>query len=78
MLQKGHDLAPVQGWDQWSQDIMEIVRLCESMEALDRVQDTNRALLRAIQREWCGLYEAISVEVANRRLALSQTTFAGS
>lgn len=68
---KSHDPAPVQGWDQWSQDIIEMIRACQSEEALDRVQDTNRAMLKAIQRERGELYDTIGVEFATRRSALT-------
>lgn len=62
---------PVQGWDQWSEDIIGIVKLCESEEALRRVEDTNKGYLKAVQREKRKLYRSIGEEFAKRRGALS-------
>ena len=68
---KGHDPAPVQGWVQWSQDVIEMIRVCQSEQALGRVQDTHRAMLKAIQRERSELYVTIGDEFATRRRALN-------
>jgi hypothetical protein len=69
-LRKSHDPAPVQGWEQWSHDVIDIIKACESQEALDRVQNTNRALLKALQRERRETYDLIGNEFAARRTAL--------
>jgi hypothetical protein len=47
---------PVQGWEQWVQDVSEVIASCATLEAIDRVQETNRALLRALSRERPELY----------------------
>ena len=72
VARKSHDPEPVQGWDQWSKDVIEMIRVCQSEEALGRVQATNRAMLKAIQRERAELYETIGDEFAARRLILAQ------
>lgn len=46
-----HVPEPVQGWEQWVQDVADVVRVCETGEALDRLQNTNRARLKSISRE---------------------------
>ena len=53
---KRHLPEPVQGWDQWSRDIVDIVAVCESEHAIDTVQERNRELLLAINRERPDLY----------------------
>jgi hypothetical protein len=47
---------PVQGWQQWCDDIAEMIAACESGEAIARVQDTHRITLAALQRERAELY----------------------
>lgn len=37
---------PVQGWEQWSADINQLVSSYETAEALERVPGSNKALLR--------------------------------
>jgi hypothetical protein len=61
---------PDQGWDQWARDIEEMVRVCETGEALDRVQNTYRTILRAASKRRPELYAAIGAAVQARRLAL--------
>ncbi len=77
-LRKSHDPEPVQGWEQWSNDLIEMIRGCESNEALDRVQDSNRALLKAIQRERRETYQKIGGEFAVRRTGLPTHSELGS
>ncbi|MBC7989520.1 MAG: hypothetical protein H7Y19_08060 [Luteimonas sp.] len=77
VVAKSHDPEPVQGWDQWSKDVIEMIRVCQSEEALGRLQDTNRAMLKAIQRQRGELYQTIGVEFAARRRTVSPTTTAG-
>jgi hypothetical protein len=61
---------PDQGWDQWARDIEDMVRVCETGEALDRVQSTYRTILRAASKRRPDLYAAIGAAVQARRLAL--------
>ena len=71
VVRKSHGPEPVQGWGQWSADIIEMIRVCQSVEALGRVQDCHRDMLRAIQRERSDLYTAVGEAFAERRRGLS-------
>ena len=51
-----HAPEPVQGWDQWACDIMDILTACETEQAIDTVQQRNRELLVALSRERAELY----------------------
>jgi hypothetical protein len=68
---KKHGSTPPQGWEQWSSDIIEIIGSCESVSALDRVQQSNRDLLKAIQRERADLYHSIGNASIGRRAVVS-------
>lgn len=57
---------PVQGWQAWSEDIIEIVGACETQDALDRVRSRQAALLTAISRERADLYARIGEAFAIR------------
>jgi ERF superfamily len=56
LVAKTHVPEPVQGWDQWSRDIADIVGVCESEQAIDTVQERHRELLKALSRERPELY----------------------
>jgi hypothetical protein len=62
---------PVQGWEQWSADITELVSSCETVEALERVQGSNRALLRRLARERPELYACLGAAFSERRQQVS-------
>jgi hypothetical protein len=62
-----HVPEPVQGWEQWVSDISDVVRVCETGEALDRLQNTNRSLLRSISRERPDLYSKLGEIIRKRR-----------
>ena len=71
-LKKPESLAePDQGWEQWHADILEIVRVCETQEALDRLQSNYRGLLKALSSQRPALYSAIGAAVQGRRRAIS-------
>ena len=67
-----HDPEPVQGWPQWAADVIDMIGICESEEALVRVQDGKRAKLKAISRERNTLYVAIGEAFASRRVTLAE------
>ena len=67
-----HVPEPVQGWEQWMSDMSDVVRVCESGEALEGLQNTNRALLRGMSRERPDLYTRIGETIRERRLSLAQ------
>lgn len=68
LRREDHEPRPVEGWDQWTEGVLDIVASCESTEALHRVRDRQRALLTAISRERPELYVKIGTAV-NRRTA---------
>ncbi len=64
---KNHVPEPVQGWTQWARDIADIVGVCETPQAIDLVQERNRALLNALSREQAAEYVRLGEEFAARR-----------
>ena len=62
---------PVQGWGQWAADVGEMIRGCQTVEAVERVQNSNRGLLKAINRERPDLYAALGDAIATKRETLS-------
>lgn len=66
-----HVPQPVQGWQQWTLDILVMVRICETGEAIDQVQSSNRLLLKAISRERPDLYRELGQTIGERRSTLS-------
>ena len=70
LAKQAHDPEPVQGWPQWAADVIDMIGICESEEALVRVQDGKRAELKAISRERNQLYLAIGEAFASRRARL--------
>ena len=63
---------PDQGWQQWASDIAAIVEICETVEALDRVQTTYRGLLRAASKREPEIYAAIGAAMQARRGKLTK------
>ena len=72
LAKRVHDPEPVQGWPQWATDIIDMIGICESEEALVRVQDGKRAQLKAVSRECNTLYVAIGEAFASRRATLAE------
>jgi hypothetical protein len=67
LIARTHVPEPVQGWDQWTCDILDIVGVCESEQAIDTVQNRNRELLKAISRERAELYAELGTRFTERR-----------
>lgn len=67
---RGHAREPVEGWAQWAAGIIDIARSCASAEALQRLQERQRALLTAISRERADLYSKIGAEFAKQAVTL--------
>ena len=63
---------PDQGWEQWHADILEIVRVCETQEALYRLQTNYRGLLKSLSAQRPALYSSIGEAVQGRRRLLSR------
>lgn len=72
LIDKTHLAEPVQSWEQWSDDIIHIVDMCESEMAIDTVQERNRALLVALRCERPELYAHLGKSVLERRSNLSK------
>jgi hypothetical protein len=72
LAKQDHNPEPVQGWPQWAADVIDTIGICETEEALVRVQDGKRAQLKAISRERNTLYVAIGEAFACRRTALAE------
>jgi hypothetical protein len=71
LVRSSHVPEPVQGWDQWVADILDMVRICETGEAIDRVQNSNRHLLKALGSERPDLYSSLGQSLVARRTALA-------
>lgn len=67
-----HEPEPIQGWHRWSDDIIDIIVVCESERALSVVQARYRALLVAVSRERPELYARLGQAFTRRREELSQ------
>lgn len=70
------ETEPVQGWPAWTDDILDMIGVCESLDALDRVRTRQRSLLAALKRERPQLYDRIGGGFAERsqQLALPKNT----
>jgi hypothetical protein len=66
-----HVPEPVQGWQQWTADITDTVSVCETGEALDRLQNMNRLLFKGIARERPDLYAQLGKTIGQRRRELA-------
>lgn len=66
-----HEQEPVQGWAQWIIDIGDVAKSCETPDALDRLQQTNRSLLLALSRERTDLYSELGQILSARRRELT-------
>jgi hypothetical protein len=66
-----HTPGPVQGWEQWAEDVRDMIRGCQSREALGRVQDRYRPMLTSLSRERADLYGTIGAAMAERRAELA-------
>jgi hypothetical protein len=68
---RGVPLTPVQGWEQWAQDLTDLVRGCETHEALQRVQKTYGRDLRSLSADRTDLYASLGQVVQARRIELA-------
>jgi hypothetical protein len=66
-----HVPEPVQGWKQWAADITDTVGVCETGEALDRLQNLNRSQLKGLARERPDLYSQLGQTISGRRRAVA-------
>jgi hypothetical protein len=63
-----HDPAPLQGWDQWATDIREMIETCASLDAIERVQQRYRVVLRYLSPERPELYPTHGAAVVSARI----------
>jgi hypothetical protein len=52
-------IEPAQGWEAWARDIIEMIGVCETAQALDRVRARQASLLAALRREQPSLYAVV-------------------
>jgi hypothetical protein len=71
---QSHQPEPVQGWQRWTDDIIDIIAVCESERALAVVQERHRALLVSLSRERPELYTRLGESFTSRRERLRQRT----
>lgn len=71
-ISRTHQPEPVQGWQRWTDDIVDIIAVCESERALAVVQERHRALLVGLSRERPELYTRLGQSFSSRREELSQ------
>ncbi|MES2904387.1 MAG: ERF family protein [Pseudomonadota bacterium] len=64
---------PVQGWQAWADDIVEMIGSCETVEALDRIRIRQAALLTSISRERADLYASLGAAFSARMEDLATT-----
>jgi len=63
---KVREVEPVEGWQAWSEGILDMIRCCESGQALDRVRTRHGSFLAALKRERPELYATIGEGFAAR------------
>lgn len=78
LVAKRDTADPDQGWDQWAFDIQDMINICETNEAVDRVQATYRALLRAASVRRPDLYQAIGQVIQARRKTVAPVVEPGA
>jgi hypothetical protein len=71
-LRQGHEPEPIGGWPQWVSELLDTIGICESEQALDRVQRTNRSLLLSLNREQPELYRTVGEAFSAQRMHLAQ------
>ena len=65
------EVEPVEGWQAWSEGICDMIGLCDSVDALDRVRTRHGALLAVLKRERPELYARIGEAFAKRSQELA-------
>lgn len=72
LIARVHEAEPVQGWEQWYSDIIDIIDVCESELAIATVQERNRELLKSMSREQPELYRQLGAAFQGRRSLLAE------
>ncbi len=63
---------PAEGWDSWSGEVIDIVKSCESTEAVQRICTARRSVLSALQRARPDLYVTVGEAIAGQVAALQR------
>lgn len=63
---------PVEGWTAWAEGICDMIGVCETPEALDRVRTRQAGLLEALRSERADLYARIGQAFSSRARQLAQ------
>jgi len=61
---------PVQGWEQWSKDLCELVAGCTTDDAVSCVQSTYREQLRNLSKRWPELFSEVGLAISEKRRSL--------
>jgi hypothetical protein len=69
---RAHLAEPVQGWEQWTRDIEDVVSVCESEAAVELVRVRQRELLKTLSRERRELYRELGEAFATRSEVLRE------
>lgn len=67
------ETEPVQGWEAWAEDIVDMIKGCETSAALDLMRSRHTAMLVAISRERAELYGKIGASFAYRLRELGKS-----
>lgn len=70
LKQKTHSPQPDQGWHAWAADIIDMIGICETREALDRVRTRQAGLLEALRSERPELYGQVGEAFSSRTQAV--------
>ncbi len=75
---RSHQREPVEGWAMWTSGIIDIIESCATQEALERLQERQRPLLKAVSREKPDLYAQLGAAFAKRTAELNGKLCAAS
>lgn len=70
LKQKPHSPEPDQGWPAWAADIIDMIGVCETSEALERVRTRQASLLGSLRSERPNLYADIGKAFSSRTQAV--------
>lgn len=63
---------PPEGWESWVGEVIDITKVCETAEAIDRLTTVRRQMLAALQRSRPDLYASVGEAIAGRLAGLQQ------
>ncbi|HUE78776.1 MAG TPA: ERF family protein [Sphingomicrobium sp.] len=68
---KEHSPEPDQGWSTWAADIIDMIGICETSEALERVRNRQAGLLKALRSERPEFYRQVGEAFSRTQAVLS-------